>query len=343
MQPKPPPPAPGSPEYVFKQQADRLAATLGFSSELAAGLRKEFQHLWKGAPPALMAEVAAFTQRVDALAAKVQEAQAALAGARNDNPREGLARLGRIELRGVLAAARGLEGAGAKLREDPELLAWRAPAARGTSELKRQGTGPLATAAFDLLRRFAPGLDVKELGLEPPAPPAPTAVPKDFAERRAHLLTALETMSRLLGFVGPRMGVLRTSFDLTGLPRAKKLLMEFRAECERTATAEGASAQETTLRITLGQALLLSAIAAQRSQVALVQWDDAQALREEAEVLRQTVTGLYSPSVHKALQGFNVGKLRGALIPLNNLPLSFRDVPVLKDLFPLPPQKKVAP
>jgi hypothetical protein len=76
------------------------------------------------------------------------------------------------------------------------------------------------------------------------------------------------------------------------------------------------------------------------ARVATTQWQQAHALKRQAEEIGALAR---EGGAREALAGLRAGKLRGAVMPLGHLHVTFAGIPHLMELFPPPVKKSAVP
>jgi len=134
------------------------------------------------------------------------------------------------------------------------------------------------------------------------------------------LVEAISLARRVVGYVGPRVGVFRDALTLLRAARPGD------ADPKRAAWA-GAVCD-----------VMRGNPAVQRQvTVVVTQFDAATTMLEEAETVALGYTLAPSQVDVVKLSGFDPRKLRGAVIPLGHLHVTFQHTPVVNNLFPPPP------
>lgn len=295
-------------------EAARIARAAAFARTRVAALR------------ALAETAPDLARRLDALAAAAKDAEAIVASARTADPAEAHRRIRAFDYAALLDGVRGLEAAAAAARTG-----------RPAAEPARAPTpGPLTGR----LRELAARLDPTQAPVLRPLLAAPAPPP---ADRRVleGLEAALKLVADVLGYVAPRLAPVAVALDASQAPGATPLVARL-AAARRAAEAE----VEEPLRgwVPPLVRLFVDHEAPRRpARVAVTQWRQAGELRLEAEVARGVALDAPPERRTELLRGIRAERLRGAVLPLGNLHLTFREVPLLQELFPPPKGRPPAP
>ena len=316
---------------------------IAFAGELVMGLRRDHGAVWLPGRRRT-ADEQAFAVAAEALAARLGEVGEALRGLRDTPPREALAALAAFDGAGLLAAAQALDGLARKLRAVSP--AGRAQVAPAGCRLPAQPGRPPGAAArppgpgargaapvgvMGLLRRWT-SPPVARAEPAAPGPPVPTA--RDKA--RQAFEAAHKLAREVLAYVSPRLTVLGVALEATGLPGPRRPMEEVKRTLHPAALAAGVAEPQLPFLPPLVKLFFADDAAVRRVQPAIVQWRGVQATTVEAEVLRSALRGAGPARAEALLAAFETGRYRAALYPLTHLHLTFRGVPLVSELFPMP-------
>jgi hypothetical protein len=305
--------APANPsQEPLEKQAERLERVARFAAELAAALRTEFSYYWLH--PERKASVAGapeFVARVDRLRALSATFLRDLRVVQLTAPAQAIATFRRLDRAVLFTAMEGLEAKARSLREIGRQRQW------GSHGLDR--VAPIAAQ----LRRMAPAT---------PAPVPQPAAPRTLTDRLKGWLDAREAPPeaappppsigerRRKAFEGALALVLAMRKDLAG-PMA----------ILQAALAGAADAREDVV------AELAALPAARRAaEVALTQYRQLEQVLPAYQQALAAAQAAPADDVSRLLQGHDLGRLKGVLLPLANLHASFRGYPVTGALFPPP-------
>jgi hypothetical protein len=291
--------------------------------------------------------------RLETLEGKARQARQLLGEARAATPERALELLRAFDYPGMVAALRGLEPQVQRL------------AANGTAPLPRTGhpsgpptgrqtgpmparptglaTGPMATpgpgnptgnladrlphALTDRLKRF----------FGPSARALPTLRPPSQDQLALEAFDAgLRFMAKILAYVDPRLAPVRCALEVGDLhPNAPAVV-------QLAAARDPSQAVDERMRAWVAPLIRLfhdHPPVRRPAKVATTQWQQAHALKRQAEEL----AALAKEAGPEALQGLQAGKLRGAVMPLGHLHVTFKGIPHLQALFPPPSRADEAP
>jgi hypothetical protein len=347
---------------LVAQQLRRLQRVVGFTSALVTALEGEFAPL-RSLAPADLREAAArpVLSRLDRLATLLAEAARILAHAETSRPAEAFSALATVDLDALVRDAMGLQALARTLRHDSELAPLlrfatpsadqgppRAAAAPRPGPAEASPSRPAGTRPLDLTAALAPLLRVvRELlpgpveapGDPPPAPPPdPRAAALSERARREQkgLRAACRLANDIAEHVAGRIGAIRIALELARPRGVARPCQAIHDEAPERFAARDIPAEHQGIILALALLFALDARAAQAAQVACVQFDGARALLAEASVLAEAVRKVPDPEALRLLRDFNVSRLKGVVLPLTHLHLSFRGLRLLADLFPAP-------
>lgn len=322
-QPKPKTPVQVGPlEALLRSNYKRVQSVVLFLLELGNALRKEFDPLWskqERSQPELE-----LVQRVDAVLEAAARGREFLARVDVMAAQAALKALLAYDVSGMTVAARGLEAVARQLRAIREIEA--AAAASAAPE-----RGLLAT-----VRRWASAPNLQELERAPRAGSKEAAVAAELARVRQTFESAFGFVSDVLRYVGPRLNIAKLALAATGLPGRRRPWDDITGSLLQDGTAAGLSKGHLLWLAHLTRLFYDDTTATQRAHVAVSQWDEAQGLQGDAELLRATLATTSSARQLDLLGRFNVGKFRAAALPLSHLHLTFKGIPHLQDMFPVP-------
>ncbi len=185
-----------------------------------------------------------------------------------------------------------------------------------------------------LLKRWTTSPSVERLA---PAVPGPTPQAVAAATRaRQAFEAAYKLACEVLAYVSPRLTVLRVALEATGRPGPARPMDEVKRTLHASGVAAGVAAPQMAFLPPLVKLFYADDTAVRRVHPALVQWQGVQATTAEAEVLRGALRSVEGDRGEALVQAFETGKYRAAIYPLTHLHLSFKGVPLVSELFPVP-------
>lgn len=319
---------------LLKQQTTRVERMVAFVAAVARPLREEFDLFWRPGGLRLPGDrQAAFKAQVEALLAKLEAGEALLASLRVLGPNEALTALSQYEANGLIAAASGVEALARRLRQEPAVqgaVLQSAQPARTTAPLGNEGEN-----VMQMLRRL-----VAPQGTRPLAgTTARTSPLPDTAPEQAAFEAAFKLVDRVLEYCAPRLGVVEVALTAAGVPGKRRPWREVEAGMPAIVKQYEVPKPRTQWLFSLTRLVYANPEAARRAHVAVVQWQAARALMDEADLVRRSLASLPPERQLALLRQFNVGKFRASVFPLGNLHMSFKGTPLLQDLFPAPERK----
>jgi hypothetical protein len=215
----------------------------------------------------------------------------------------------------------------------------------------RSATGALGTPS---LRQPIPPASPRPLGPRTGAPSpkvralAPSTVNSAFKRDRAApgladrsalqgrrgFEAACRLASEVLHYVGPRLTLVQSALSTTGLPGPRRPWDDIVKACPEAARQAGIAPPMVPWVPKLAQLFIERLPVARQALVAVNQWTTARALHDEAAKVREVLERVSPAAEPKVLEGFALGRYFGAIFPLGNLHLHFKDVPHMGKLFP---------
>jgi hypothetical protein len=332
----------GSSKDALEDQIQHIERQASFALDITKALKDEFAPLW--AMPAARAQIDggdAFVAQVDATGALAERFIADAAKARGLPPAQGQRLVKLLDVNKLLERGRGLEATARALRGHPKLKNLRPggvpgrPASRPgmPQPIAPPPAGPVRTPTKKLTERLQDVLDKMTVTamaptLEPPPPP-PTP-----GERRLQAFEgALSLVADVLADTGPRLEALR--FALLGAQPDSE------ADLANAARVAGVPADLRALIPAATEALKAGPMARRAATIALDQWVQAARLAEGYTRARGAARRASDEDVGGVLAPYDVTKLKGLIVPLTNLHLTFRSVPALAALFPPPIKRRL--
>lgn len=305
----------------LERQLEQLERLVRFGGELAAALRTEFAYYWLHPDrQAQVPESADLVKKVDGLRGMASAYLRHLERARNSPPVQALALAKQIDRRALFEATQGLDVAARGLREVGKQRGW------GSHGADR--AAPIAAS----LRRMAA-----------PAAPVPAAAPKTVSDRLKGWLAAMDAPKEAAEPPPPpppSIGARRIAAYETSLALVVSLKDELRLPLATLHTAlnqaESASQlPEGIVRDLIGE--LKAQPALKRAiEICLTQYKQVVDALPAYQAALAKAKGLPADQVGQTLQGHDLAKLKGVMLPLANLHVTFRAYPVARTLFPAP-------
>lgn len=326
---------PSSVRDALEDQIRHIERQATFALEMANALKQEFQALW--AMPGARAQLDggdAFVAQVDATAALAERFMADGRKARGLPPLQGQRLVRLLDVNKLLARGRGLEATARALRTHPRLAALskaRPAQVQPARPPQPARTGPLHPPARKLTEHLQDVLD--RLTITPVAPQA-VAPPPSLAERRLLAFeAALSLVADVLADTGPRLEALRWALSAVQPDPPDEATL-----AARTASVP---ADLRALIPAAGEALRHGPLARRAAAIALDQWNQAARLAEGYTRARGHARASTPEHVSAVLAPYDVIKLKGLIVPLTNLHLTFRTIPALAALFPPPIKRRL--
>lgn len=328
---------PSSVRNALEDQIRHLERQATFALEMANALKQEFHALW--AMPGARAQIdggEAFVAQVDATAALAERFLADSRKALALPPLQGQRLVRLLDVNKLLERGRGLEATARALRTHPRIKTLGKPRptlGRPAPPPPRPAqTGPLPAPARRLTEHLQDVLERMTVTSLVPAADAPP--PPSPAERRLWAFeAALSLVADVLADTGPRLEALRWA------------LISVQPDAPDPATlATGVAAVPADLRALIpaaAEALRHGPMARRAAAIALDQWSQAARLAEGYTRARGHARASAPEHVAAVLAPYDVVKLKGLIVPLTNLHLTFRTVPALAALFPPPIKRRL--
>jgi hypothetical protein len=224
----------------------------------------------------------------------------------------------------------------------PSGAAFATPGGAAPRDAGRPGAGTAGRQPEDrrpagfagLLRRWTEPAPV-ERAATGPAPA--TGVEAARAKARQAFEAAHRLAREVLAYVSPRLTVLRVALEATGLPGPRTPLDEIKRTLHPAGVAAGIAEPQLAFLPPLVKLFLADGDAVRRVHPALTQWRAVQTMATEADVLRGALRGAPPPRAAELVGAYETGKLRAAIYPLTHLHLTFQGLPIVSELFPVPP------
>ena len=310
----------------------------GFAREVLGGLRREHGGLWLQGR-VRQAEEQAFVKAADALGAQLSSIEEMLAFLAARPPEEALPVLAAVDPSSIAVDVQALTGLAAKLRQrNVPTVPGARPGLPPRPPAPRPAPAAPATPAdqvLGLLRRWS-GAGTAE---QRPAAPAPVdRVAGALLQARQTFDAAHKLAKEILAYVAPRLGVVKVALDATGLPGRRRPMDAIKKTLRADAEQAGVPDAQMNFLPPMVKLFDGSPDAVRRVHPAIVQWQQAQALSAEADVLVGALRATQADARrgHALLQDFETGKYRAAVYPLTHLHLTFKGLPYVGDLFPPP-------
>lgn len=350
--PQPPsdqPPRPATdPHDKLLEKVERLSE---FGAQMAATLRGEFIYFWDRADRrAEVPESTAFVTKVDALRNLTARYLREVARCKHLPPVQATHVIRTLDLGELLEAGRGLEATSRVLREKARERGWSSgrlgsrqnalpwtdqdgwvrlfsgvPLARGGQEEKPKG-GWLTGRLQAMVERI-PILPVAQQKVEGPPPPPPPGV-----RRLQAFESALDLVKDLLEESEPRMATLRAAAIEAGA---------YKRDIEPGARLAKVPAELRPLVAEAARAIANDPAVRRNALVAISQWEHAAKLMLDFERAREAARKVPPEQVGQVLQPFQIDKLKGLIMPLTNLHMTFRGVAGVAPMFPPPVSRKI--
>lgn len=321
---------------ALEDQIKHLERQASFALEMASALKQEFQPLW--ALPGARAQIdggEAFVAQVDATAALSERFLADARKARTLPPLQGQRLVRLLDVNKLLERGRGLEATARALRTHPRLksIGKPRPAALRPEPPKPAATGPLKPLPprrpTEHLQDALDRMTVTPVAPQPEAPPPPTP-----AERRLRAFeAALSLVADVLADTGPRLEALRWALLATEPDAPDEATFQQRVA--------GVPGDLRALIPAASEALRHGPMARRAARIALDQWNQAARLAEGYTRARGHARASAPEHVAAVLAPYDVVKLKGLIVPMTNLHLTFRTIPALAALFPPPIKRRL--
>ena len=322
---------------LLKQQTTRVERMVAFVAAVARPLREEFDLFWRAGGLRLAGDrQAAFKAQVDALLEKLVAGETLLASLQALGPQEALTALSHYDANGLIAAASGVEAQARRLRQDPAV---QNAVLKAAQPARASATAPLGTdgeSMMQMLRRLVKPHGTRPLGGQTPGT-AP--LPAGLEAEQAAFEAAYKLVDRVLDYCAPRLGMVEVALQAAGVPGKRRVWREVEQGLPAVVKQHEIPKPRVQWLYSLTRLVHANPEAARRAHAAVVQYQGAKGLLEEAELVRRSLASLPAERHLAILQQFNVGKFRASIFPLGNLHMTFKGTPLLQDLFPAPEKR----
>lgn len=328
---------------LLEAHIQHLKRLVLFTGEHLAALQREFEPL-AGSRELKDQTLARFYKQRDVTRSLHEKAKRLLEDQAQVSTLDALQMLAGFDKEQLVAASKQLEALARELRTNPttaQLLRAPVPSAgQGTQPLKAQsGTSPLGqekqTEALGWFAKWMP--HPRQTQLPPTKEEASKARETRAVERELQAFDAARALAaESVQNLAPRMTLLGATLEALGAPGKPlpwSLITHQIGQVLRKRKLPQAQANWLPL---LAKVMLKDLRAWQAAQVAHTQYQQACALVEEAELLRISLDGAPPDRRSNMLAQFNTGRFKGVILPITNLHLTFRGMPYLEDLFPIP-------
>jgi hypothetical protein len=361
-------------EDAFEEWLLKLGRLVTFTRQLSAGFYREFGQAFDDRagqarlPEDTRSKLLEFRQQLDDLERRLEDAESTLIEMRAAQGSPQAKVPGRAVHDGLVVLARGLEATAWALREDTSLQ-WlqvhnaavtRHPGAAPTSasapggapSKPRPGPGlasgtpsapaakPGAKGVTGLLSRWMQYGE--SLAREPEPEPQPEVIDPLVERRRQAFEATLQLAAQIMAYVAPRLTLVKTVAGVLRLPGTPPPWLAIAHGMPAAAAAEELPASLHEWLLPLARLFLENRRAARDAQVAVVQWQQAKPRLVMAESMRDGIANAPPDRYAHLVETADPGPLRAAVLPLNHLHLTFRDVPLMRDLFPSPAGQPVS-
>lgn len=315
--------------------AKRHRRVLTFSEELALALRQKFAPLWHAKTSAadgnFAARVLHHSGRIESVLKWVELDKHLLDQLLLLPPLEGINSLNSFPIEKLIEETRGLNALAQKLRE--QLKA--APPPPSSPKPDSKVTRPLAETDLDgssmgWLRKLFRPASIKQL------PEAPVSPPTEQTRKRQAFEAVLDYAAQLLAFVSPRMHLISTALIAAGIPGPKRPWPELQKDAASVARKASIPPGQLEWVPALAELFHSRSEIAQRAQVVEHQHKGVNEQLEKAQTLQASLASAAPSHIPSLLEQFHVERFRGMMIPLTNLHVTFKGVPLLTTLFPPP-------
>jgi hypothetical protein len=308
-----------------ERQIDRIERLAAFGSELASALRTEFFYYWElPARRQQVPQAEEFAAKVDVLRELSARFMRQLRVIRTMPPVQGLAACRALDTQALFDASQGLDVMARGLREHGRRRGW------GSHDID------VATPVAASVKKYAP--------VAPAAPAQPDSLTgrlkgwlTNFDAKNTAPLPTAETTPESVG--GRRLAAFEASLELVVSLR-DNLLPKMRvlraAQLQRDGKGEEAPAVQPEYN-DMVQAIaseIEANVALQRAiEIALGQWQQIVQQLPAFEKARAQARSAPPEQVAKILLGHDLGKLKGVMLPLTNLHITFRAFATTAALF----------
>ena len=324
---------PSSVQDALEDQIRHIERQASFALEMAGALRQEFRPLWAGASARAQIDGGdAFVAQVDATAALAERFLADGRKARTLPAVQGQRLVRLLDGLELLERGRGLEATARSLRNHPRIRSL--GKARPQAARPAPPPAPAAPAPAPARRMSEHLQEVLDRMVVTPVAPQAAAPPPTVAERRLQAFeAALSLVADVLADTGPRLEALRHAL-IAAQPDAA-------LDASAVARAAGVPGDLRALLPAATEALRAGPMARRAATIALDQWVQAARLAEGYTRARGSARASAPEHVAAVLAPYDVVKLKGLIVPLTNLHLTFRTVPALAALFPPPIKRRL--
>jgi hypothetical protein len=354
-------PSAASQEDAFEEWHLKLGRLVTFTRQLSSGFFLEFGAAFDDAsgqstlPEVTRQKLTQFRQQLDTLEGRLRQAENLLVEMNAARAASGSKMPGKEVHDGLVVMARGLEAYAWALREDTSIqrLQGRTAAAKrpfgattpaaapGTARTTQPASAQAGNAAkagpktiTGLLSRWMQYGESLSRELEPE--PQVEVVDPVIERRRQAFEATLQLAAQIMAYVAPRLGLIKTVAGVLRLPGTPPPWIAVARTMPTAAEAEQVPASLQEWLLPLARLFLENRRAARDAQVAVVQWQQAKPRLVMAESMRDAFIAAPPDRYAHVVNTADSGPLRAAVLPLNHLHLTFRDVPLLRDLFPAP-------
>jgi hypothetical protein len=306
------------------QDPRKLERLVKFCSDQAAVVRREMTVRWPDVVERQrIPKARAIQERLAGVGELLERYKYGLEQAAGQPPALARQTLSQLDPAHLVQAQKALNAAAAEMRgQGPPRASARLQEPVNTDKL---AAGPLTGELASRIQHFfAPALSK----LEATQPAAPSQPP---SRRRRHLDTFLKFGRQVLGHAGPKLQAVDSALKTTkNSPPGTGIITLFQ-QGGRDAEANDVP---LPLRIWIPRLIKLNVdhpTARRVEQHALGQWAAATQQQEAAEGFRLA----FAQRGEAALSAYDPARASASLMPLVHLPTTFREVPVLNEMFPM--------
>lgn len=298
----------------YELDSRRIERTIKFALDQVGQLRREFS--LNGPATEAPLPLRALAQRLDNAVSLANQCRRIVDEATRMNAHAAKVHLKRSRHEELVAAQKTLMAAAMAARGGGQGYA----SPKGPSTRPMAAPRPIATGRLtDTLKSLMPSEDSPFLG----------ARPAQKSKRQRHLDAFLRFAHAVLSYTTPRLKAVESALGTTRNNPGKPMMELFRMGALDANQAQVPAA----MRVWIPRLVKLSVehpTAQRLEQQALQQWHGAIALQADAKAMQGRVAG----EGDAALADYNPREASGAIMPLTHLPTTFREVPVLNELFP---------